>query len=126
MRQRGALEFGTIATLTTGSTDGAWTYLGRPQSRFSIGCYFTVGTSGTVVLQGAFASSSGTSPYLSTAAGQITLCTADNTTQVAWTGSTSILVPWVRARATAISTGGTSSGGGSTSAIYVQLLGDPA
>lgn len=107
-RQVANYDFGTLASLTTGSTDGAWTYLGTPWSIFTMTTIFSSGTSGTVILQGA--SSSG-----STAAMAVTLATADNTTQLAY-NSSAIPVTWVRARATAISTGG------NPSTITVNLL----
>lgn len=100
-RQVANYDFGLIATLTTASTDGTWTYLGVPWSVFTVTGIFSSGTSGTVQLQGA--SSSG-----STAAMVVTLATVDNTTQIGW-NSSAIPVTWVRARATAISTGGNAS-----------------
>lgn len=97
----GTVDFGTIASLSTSSTDGTWTRLGRPLNRFTITAVFSSGTSGTVILQGATSSGS-------TAALALTLVTVDNTTQIGY-NSSAINCTWVRARATAISTGGNAS-----------------
>lgn len=100
-RQVANYDFGTIATLTTGSTDGTWTYLGAPFTRFTVTATFSSGTSGTVLLEGATSSGS-------TAALDLTLATVDNTTQIGY-NSTALPITWVRARATAMTTGGNPS-----------------
>jgi len=100
-RQVANYDFGTIASLTTGSTDGSWTYLGAPFTRFTVTGVFSSGTTGTVQLHGA--SSSG-----STATLTVLLATIDNTTQIGY-NSTGIPITWVRARTTTMSTGGNPS-----------------
>mgnify|MGYP001575583049 CR=1 FL=1 len=107
-RQVANYDFGTLATLTTGSTDGTWTFLGTPWSIFTVTGIFSSGKSGTVKLRGARSSGS-------TAAMAVILATIDNTTQIGY-NSSAIPVSWVQARATAISTGGNAS------AITVNLL----
>ena len=100
-RQVANYDFGTIASLSTASTDGAWTFLGAPFTRFSVTGVFSSGTTGTIQLHGA--SSSG-----STAALIVLLATIDNTTQIGY-NTTAIPVSWVRARTTTMSTGGNPS-----------------
>ena len=97
-RQVANYDFGTIATLSSGSTNGTWTYLGAPFTRFTITGIYSTDSTGTVQLHGA--SSSG-----STAAMTTLLATISNTTQMGY-NSTAIACTWVRARLSdAISTG---------------------
>ena len=91
----------SLGSLTTGSTDGTAVFLGAPYNNFMITGTFSSGTSGTVQLQGG--TSSGT-----TGTQWLLLATIDNTTQSGVNGTLSPSL-WIRARATAISTGGNPS-----------------
>lgn len=91
----------SLGSITTGSTATTPVFLGAPFKSFMVSGTFSSGTSGTVQLQGGTSSGS-------TAAQWVVLATIDNTTQ-SGVNSTDAPALWLRAIATAISTGGNPS-----------------